>query len=123
MPKAYDRVKNANSGSENFLKTPYWTPQVEMSYVEWLKDRPRRTLEEVVDSYLQAGVAVSFKELSGSVCCTLAHQESRDNGLPYLLTGWSEAAMDALGVAEYKLLGQLDGIWAELPPLPASKRH
>jgi hypothetical protein len=123
MAKAYDRVKLSTSASEAFIRTSYWTPDVEVAFEEWAKavagDDPLTTIE----GYLGTGVAVSFKQIQGSVCCTLANQACKDAGKPYLITGWSDNTSDALSVCEYKLLVMLGGLWDAPPPPPPSKRH
>lgn len=123
MPKPYDRVKNANNQSDVFIKTPYWTPEVEESFEVWAKGEAREDLASEVDECLTVEIAVSFKAMNGSVCCTLAHQPSKDANLPYLLTGWSDTAHDAYLVALFKLEIQLKGVW-ETPPQPkVTRRH
>jgi len=120
---AYDRVKNANNNGDVFIKTAYWTPAVEDAFEAWAKTRVSDDFEDLLDGFLGSGVAVSFKHLNGSICCTLAHQDSKDANLPYLLTGWSDNASDALYVAIYKLEVELKGIWEAPPERPASRRH
>lgn len=120
--QAYDRVKNANNGADVFIRTPYWTPEVESSFEAWATARAEDNFENLLDGFLGSDVAVSFKTLNGSVCCTLAHQPSREADLPYLLTGWSDNASDALYVAMFKLEVQLKGIW-EAPPAPKPTRR
>src|SRR5215472_13417006 len=115
MPKAYDRVKNANNSADNFIKTPYWSNEVEDAFEAWNQQLDGRTLEQRLAQYLESSVAVSFKQIDDSICCTLAHQPSRDAGDPYLLTGWAERACEAMAVAEFKLEVMLKGIWAEPP--------
>jgi len=122
-PKAYDRVKNSNNNGDVFIKTPYWTPEVEDSFEEWVKARYTDDFENVLDGFLGSGVAVSFKALNGSICCTLANQASKDANLPYLLTGWSDNSGDAMYVAIFKLEKQLNGIWEEPPMRAPSRRH
>lgn len=121
-PKAYDRVKNANNNGDVFIKTPYWTPEIEDSFEAWVSGRSQDNFEDLLDAFLGSDVAVSFKTLNGSVCATLAHQPSREANLPYLLTGWSDNASDALYVAMFKLEEQLKGIW-EAPPPPRPMRR
>lgn len=121
-PKAYDRVKNANNNGDVFIKTPYWTPEIEDSFEAWVSGHSQDNFEDLLDGFLGADVAVSFKTLNGSVCATLAHQPSREANLPYLLTGWSDNASDALYVAMFKLEEQLKGIW-EAPPAPRPTRR
>lgn len=123
MPKAYDRVKNADNRSDVFIQTPYWTTAVEDQFEDWCKASPQDNLESLLDGYLGTGVAVSFKALNGSICATLANQASREAGLPYLLTGWSDNASDALLVAIYKLDVMLKGVWEAPPPERAPRRH
>jgi len=120
MPKAYDRVKNANQTADLFLKTPPWTNEVEDAFEAWKAAGDRKSLAMLVAELLGAEVAVSFKEMDGSICCTLAHQPSRVASMPYLLTGWSDDPDEALAVALYKLEVVLNGIWAQpkLPPAP-----
>ena len=120
--QAYDRVKNTDNRADVFIKTAYWTPEVEDHFEAWLKAGGKEDLSDLLDGFLGSGVAVSFKSLDGSICCTLAHQASREANLPYLLTGWSDNADDALAVAAYKLEVQLNGIW-EAPPAPKVSRR
>lgn len=123
MAKAYDRVKNASNSSDVFIKTAYWTPEVEQHFESWSQEELGQEPMVTVEGYLGAGVAVSFKMIDGSVCCTLAHQASRDAGKPYLITGWSDNATDALAVCEYKLLVMLSGVW-DAPEAPKpTRRH
>lgn len=123
MPKAYDRVKNADNRADVFIKTPYWSPDVEVHFEEWCAVHSADALEDLLDGFLRNSVAVSFKELNGSICCTLAHQPSKEADQPYLLTGWSDNAADALFVAIYKLEVMLQGIWTA-PALPKpTRRH
>jgi len=122
-PKAYDRVKNANNNGDVFIKTAYWTPDIEDAFDEWVKGRLPVDCAGLLDDHLGSGVSVSFKAMNGSICCTLAHQASREANLPYLLTGWSDDATDALLVAMYKLEVQLNGIWQAPPERPPSRRH
>lgn len=119
---AYDRVKNADNRADVFIKTSYWTPEVEDHFESWLKTSGKDDLSDLLDGFLGSDVAVSFKRLEGSICCTLAHQPSREANMPYLLTGWSDNAQDALAVACYKLEIQLKGIW-EAPPAPKPSRR
>jgi hypothetical protein len=124
MPKpAYDRIKQADNRSEVFIRTPYWTPDVESRFEAWAADCPIKSVDDAIDSYLQSDVAVSFKTLNGSVCCTLAHQTSKDHDLPYLLTGWSDNCLDALMVAMFKLAVMLDGIWQAPPEAKPTRRR
>lgn len=123
MPKAYDRVKNADNRSDVFIKTPYWTPDVEDSFEGWATAQGETCMASLLDSLLGHGVAVSFKEMNGSICCTLANQASKEADLPYLLTGWSDGAHDALFVALFKLEVQLKGVWQELEQPKPSRRH
>lgn len=123
MPKAYDRVKNADNRADMFIKTPYWTVAVEDDFENWCTKQASDTVEGLLDGLLGSGVAVSFKELNGSICATLAHQASKEAGLPYLLTGWSEHCGDALAVALYKVDVMLKGIWEAPPPERPLKRH
>lgn len=122
MARAYDRVKTANQQSDNFIKTPYWTPEVEEEYEKWAETGKANDLDDLVSLQLESEVAVSFKALDGSICCTLAHQPSKDSGLPYLLTGWSDNAPDAMRVALFKLERMLQGVWAA-PPAPKATRR
>lgn len=121
-PNAYDRVKNTDNRADVFIKTAYWTPEVEDDFEAWLKAGNKDDLQDLLDGFLGSDVAVSFKRLDGSICCTLAHQASREANLPYLLTGWSDNSQDALAVAMYKLEVQLKGIW-EAPPAPRPTRR
>jgi hypothetical protein len=123
MAKAYDRVKQANNQSDNFIKTPYWTNEVEDAFEEWYKKQPAVDLARSVADYLDCEVAISFKQMGGSICCTLAHQPSKEAQLPYLLTGWSDHPEDALAVAGYKLDVMLGGVWQEPPARPAPRRR
>jgi hypothetical protein len=123
MPKAYDRVKNADNHSDVFIRTPYWTNAVEAAFEEWAATRSEDCLARVLDGLLDEEVGVSFKAMNGSVCATLAHQTSKAAGLPYLLTGWSDNAEDALYVAIYKLEKMLQGIWKEPEAEPTPRRH
>lgn len=123
MPKAYDRVKNADNRSDAFIKTPYWTVAVEDDFESWASSHAADSLENLLDGFLGADVAVSFKTLNGSTCCTLAHQPSKEANLPYLLTGWSDNVIDALFVAMYKLEVMLKGIWEAPPPERTPRRH
>lgn len=129
MPKprdnfnAHDRVKNADNRADVFIKTAYWTPDVEDAFESWAQGRSSDNFEDLLDGFLGSGVAVSFKEMNGSICCTLAHQPSKDANLPYLLTGWSDNASDALYVAMFKLEVELKGIWEAPPARPPSRRH
>ena len=122
MAKAYDRVKHANNAGDVFIKTPPWTNEVEDAFESWKLEGDRKCLGELVSEQLEAEVAVSFKALEGSICCTLAHQPSRESNSPYLLTGWSDDPSEALAVALYKLEVFLSGIW-EQPRLPAAPRR
>jgi hypothetical protein len=110
-PKAYDRVKNTNQQSELFVKTPYWTPEIEDRFQSWLQAGTGVQPPELIDEYLLSGIAVSFKMLDASVCCTLAHQTRRESQIPCLLTGWSDNWADALLVAHFKIAVLLDGNW------------
>lgn len=123
MPKPYDRVKNTDNRNDMFIRTPYWTPEVEEHFESWLKAVPRPALGETLNNFLGDGVAISFKCLDASICCTLAHQASREANLPYLLTGWSDNVDDALAVAVYKLEVMLKGVWEAPPPPKASHRR
>lgn len=123
MPKPYDRVKNADNHSDMFIRTPYWDSTVEEHFEGWCQSSLADTLEALVDGFLDNGVAVSFKAMNGSVCCTLAHQASKEVGLPYLLTGWSDNVGDALAVAVYKLEVMMRGIWEAPPVAKAPRRH
>jgi len=123
MPKPYDRVRNADNRSDVFIKTPYWTPEVETKFESWREVNPPGCVDGLVDFFLKGDVAVSFKMLNGSTCCTLAHQPSKDHDLPYLLTGWSDNAADALSVAQYKLEIMLSGVWEAPPEQKPSRRH
>lgn len=123
MAKAYDRVKNANNSGDVFIQTTYWTPAVEDAFDAWAASQPNTDLATVLDGYLAEDVAVSFKQMNGSICCTLAHQPSKNASQPYLLTGWSDGCLDALYVAKYKLEVELNGIWAAPPARTPSKRH
>ena len=120
MPKAYDRVKHANNAPDVFIKTPPWTNEVEDDFETWKKKGVRNSLAELVALQLESEVAVSFKALEGSICCTWAHQPSREANLHYLLTGWSDDPSEAMAVALYKLEVILKGIWVQpaLPPAP-----
>jgi hypothetical protein len=123
MPKAYDRVKNADNHSDMFIKTPYWTNDVEAQYEIWREQDRGNSFHELCDLLLESECAVSFRLVNGSTCATLAHQPSKDAGLPYLLTGWSDNVEDALEVARYKLEVMMQGIW-EAPKLaPAPRRR
>jgi len=122
MAKAYDRVKNANNAGDVFIKTPPWTNEVEDAFEKWKAKGVRNTLAELVSLQLESEVAVSFKSLEGSICCTLAHQPSREGNMPYLLTGWSDDPSEALAVALYKLEVVMQGIW-EQPKLPPAPRR
>jgi len=122
MAKAYDRVKNANNAGDVFIKTPPWTNEVEDAFEKWKAKGVRSTLAELVSLQLESEVAVSFKSLEGSICCTLAHQPSREGNMPYLLTGWSDDPSEALAVALYKLEVVMQGIW-EQPKLPPAPRR
>lgn len=115
-PRAYDRVRNANQQSELFVKTPYWTPEIEDRFQSWLKAGIGEQPPELIDAYLLSGVAVSFKMLDASVCCTLAHQARREQQNPCLLTGWSDNWSDALLVAHFKLALLLEGNWDGVDP-------
>ena len=120
MAKAYDRVKNANNAGDVFIKTPAWTNEVEAAFEAWKLAGDRDSFEDLCAGFLAEDVAISFKSLEGSICCTLAHQPSRETNSPYLLTGWSEHPSESLAVAMYKLEVMLQGIWAQpsLPPAP-----
>lgn len=120
---AHDRVKNADNRGDVFIKTAYWTPEIEDAFDLWYKARGQVDCANLLDDHLGSGVAVSFKEMNGSICCTLAHQPSKEANLPYLLTGWSNDALDALMVAMYKLEVQLEGVWEAPPERPPSRRH
>jgi len=120
---AYDRVKNANNNGDVFIKTAYWTPDVEDQFEAWAKTRAADDFENLLDGFLGSDVAVSFKSLNGSICCTLAHQPSREANMPYLLTGWSDNASDAMYVAIFKLEVELKGIWEAPPARPPSRRR
>ena|SRR5215472_4015729 len=122
MPKAYDRVKNANNANDNFIKTPHWTNDVEDRFESWCKQGPPEDLATLLDRLLREDVAVSFKHFDGSICCTLAHQASREANLPYLLTGWSDGCETALAVALFKLAVMMKGVW-EAPPAERVLRH
>jgi hypothetical protein len=115
-PKAYDRVKNANQQSDLFVKTPYWTPEIEERFQSWHPKIDAEGLLRLIDEYLLSGISVSLKMLDASVCCTLAHQARREGSLTCLLTGWSDNAGDALLVAHFKLMVLLDGSWDGLDP-------
>jgi len=122
MARAYDRVKNANQNGDVFIKTAPWTNDVEDAFEQWKAKGDSHCLSELVSEQLAAEVAVSFKALDGSICCTLAHQPSKDGNLPYLLTGWSDNADEAIAVALFKLAVMMNGIWAQ-PPLPPAVRR
>jgi hypothetical protein len=122
-PTAYDRVKNANNASDLFIKTDPWTNDVEDLFDAWVKTAKLPSLADQVGRYLESEVAVSFKLLEGSVCCTLAHQPNRAASLPYLLTGWSDNALDAMAVATYKLQVMMKGIWEAPEMRPAPRRR
>lgn len=122
-PKAYDRVKNANNSGDVFIKTEYWTNEVEDGYEAWRASNGADPLEDLINGLLEEEVAVSFKRLEGSTCCTLAHQPSRAANLPYLLTGWSDNANDALTVCLFKLQVMLKGVWEAPPVRPAPRRR
>jgi hypothetical protein len=122
MTKAYDRVRNADNGSDNFIKTPYWTNEVEAHFEVWKAAAGLPAFDELCDGLLEEEVAVSLKALDGSICCTLAHRASKDAGLPYLLTGWSDNCVEALTVALYKLKVMMSGVW-EAPKLPPAPRR
>jgi len=115
-PKAYDRVKNANQQSDLFVKTPYWTPEIETRFQSWMGASGRAVPWTLVDEYLVSGISVSLKMLDASVCCTLAHQARREGSLPCLITGWSDNAGDAILVATFKLDVLLEGDWDGLDP-------
>ena len=119
-PTAYDRVKNADQVSDVFIKTDPWTNDVEDLFEAWKRTANLPSLDHQVGLYLESEVAVSFKLLEGSVCCTLAHQPNRAASLPYLLTGWSDNALDAMAVATYKLEVAMKGVWEapEMRPRP-----
>lgn len=123
MTRAYDRVKNTDNHSDMFMKTPYWDSGVEEAYEVWLKSDARSTMAELVPCYLSEGIAVSFRSMDGSICCTLAHQSCKDAGDPYLLTGWADSADDAILVATYKLSEMLHGVWEALPPAKVLRRR
>lgn len=123
MPKAYDRVKNASTAADVFIKTEPWTNEVETAFETWAGGRPPLNLEQHVMAQLNQEVAVSFKALEGSICCTLAHQPSRAASIPYLLTGWSNNPLDALLVALYKLEVMMNGVWEAPPARPAPRRR
>lgn len=123
MAKAYDRVKNTDNRADVFIKTEYWTNEVEDRFAEWCEAYGTNTLEELVNLFLEEEVAVSFKALDGSICCTLAHQPSKDSNQPYLLTGWSDDSFGALKVAQFKLKMMLKGIWAAPELRPAPRRR
>lgn len=123
MAKAYDRVKNADQRSSDFIRTPYWNPDVEAQYVSWMEGQHPEDPWSTVRVFLDQGVAVSFKPFNGSWCATLANQELRNKSQPHLLSGWSDEPVDALFVARFKLMVLLDGSWdSEAAPV-ASKRH
>lgn len=109
--KAYDRVKNANNISDNFLKTPYWTPEAEDHFQKWMTAKGMPRADNLLVEYLLTCGGVSFKLIDGSVCCTLINGELREKLAPHLLTGWSDNWETALYVAHYKLTVQLDGEW------------
>lgn len=123
MAKAYDRVKNANNAGDVFIKTEYWTNEVEDQFETWKTSNGKNTVEELLSLFLESEVAVSFKALEGSICCTLAHQPSREAGMPYLLTGWSDNPGEALAVAQFKLEVFMKGIWEAPPVRPAPRRR
>lgn len=122
MPKPYDRVKNADNHNEMFIRTPYWTPDVEEEFEKWCSKEHRDAIEDLVDGLLSEETGVSFKRLNGGTCCTFVHQPSKDTGLPCLLTGWSDNASDALLVSLYKLQVMMGGVWQE-PPAPKPTRR
>lgn len=122
-PRAYDRVKNANNAGDVFIKTEYWTNEVEDHFEAWKTNCGTHTVEELLNLFLESEVAVSFKALDGSICCTLGHQPSKEANLPYLLTGWSDNASDALAVAQFKLEVMMKGIWEAPPVRPAPRRR
>jgi len=123
MPKAYDRVRNANNAGDVFIKTEYWTNEVEDRFAAWLAKSGQNTLEELCALFLESEVGISFKSMEGSVCCTLAHQPSREANLPYLLTGWSDGPFEALKVAQFKLEVLMNGIWEAPAVRPAPRRR
>ena len=112
--KPYDRVKNTNNASDNFLRTPYWDAHAEEGYQVWLKSASRESPPDLLDEYLLNGIAVSFKLLESSVCCTLINVALRDKEQPHLLTGWADNWNDALLVAHYKITEQLGGNWVSV---------
>ena len=120
---AHDRVKNADNRSDVFIQTPYWTVATEDAFEQWVQSQEPDSVEDLLDGFLGEGVAVSFKSMNGSICCTLAHQASKDANLPYLLTGWSSNAGDALAVAMYKLAVMLKGVWEAPPAERVPRRH
>lgn len=121
--KAFDRVRNADQRSDLFVKTPYWSPDVETQYESWLERQDISNPWGRLSSYLGEDVSVSFKPFNGSICCTLTNMASKDSGLACLLTGWSDDAADALAVVTFKLMVLLDGAWVSIDSGPRSKRH
>lgn len=120
---AHDRVKNADNRSDVFIQTPYWTVATEDSFESWCQGQDSDSLEVLLDRFLGTAVAVSFKALNGSICCTLANQDNKEANLPYLLTGWSNGCADALAVAMYKLEVMLKGVWEAPPSERVPRRH
>lgn len=112
--KAYDRVKNTNNASDNFLRTPYWDGHAEEGFQVWLKGHGRESPPDLIEEYLLNGIGVSFKLLDSSVCCTLINLSLREKDQPHLLTGWGDNWSDAFLVAHYKITEQLGGNWASI---------
>lgn len=121
--KAFDRVRNADQRSDLFIKTPYWSPDVETQYESWLERQDITNPWARVQSFVHEDISVSFKPFNGSVCCTLTNMASKDTGQPCLLTGWSDDAADALAVATFKLMVLLDGAWVSTEAPNKSRRH
>lgn len=123
MAKAFDRVRNADQRSDLFVKTPYWSPDVETQYESWLERQDITNPWGSVAHYVSDDISVSFKPFNGSICCTLTHMAHKDAGQPCLITGWSDDAADALAVATFKLAVLLDGQWVSVEGQGRSKRH
>lgn len=120
---AYDRIRNTNNQSDLFVKTPYWGPEVEARFQSWRDALDTSSGEALLGEYLTLGISVSFKRIDESICCTLADQDRREQGLPCLITGWSDNWAEALFVVRFKLMVLLDGSWEGIDPQVKVRRR
>lgn len=121
--QAADRVRQSNEQSNLWVRTPYWTPEVEEAYETWASSSDVPDAWTLVLRYVAAGVGVTVRTFNGSYCVTLRHDARIADGLPGLLSGWSDDAEDALHVVTYKLDVMLGGDWATEVEMPNPRRR